>query len=83
MLLPKLVHCHLKDKQGEGKVWNFPAIGKGHVDFKKVLGIMKRGGFEGPLSVEIEFKGEPWPTLAEVNKAMKASYKALSALGLH
>ena len=81
--LPKLVHCHLKDKQGEGKVWNFPAIGKGHVDFKKVLGIMKRGGFEGPLSVEIEFKGEPWPSLAEVNKAMKSSYKTLSALGLH
>ena len=22
--LPKLVHCHLKDKRGEGRVWDFP-----------------------------------------------------------
>jgi L-ribulose-5-phosphate 3-epimerase len=80
--LSKLVHCHLKDKRGEGRLWDFPAIGKGHVDFKKVLGIMRKGGFEGPMSVEIEFKGEPWPPLADVNKAMKASYKALSVLGL-
>lgn len=42
-----------------------------------------RGTAAGPLSVEIEFKGEPWPSLAEVNKAMKSSYKTLSALGLH
>ena len=32
--LPKLVHCHLKDKRGEGRVWDFPAIGEGHIDFK-------------------------------------------------
>ena len=33
--LPKLVHCHLKDKRGEGRVWDFPAIGEGHIDFKR------------------------------------------------
>ncbi|MEO8668801.1 MAG: sugar phosphate isomerase/epimerase family protein [Bauldia sp.] len=80
--LPKLVHCHLKDKKGEGRVWNFPAIGKGHIDFKAVLNTMRKGGFTGPLSVEIEFLGDPWPSLAEVNKAMKASYKKLASLGL-
>ena len=79
--LDLLVHCHLKDKGAEGKVWNFPAIGKGHVDFKKIVGILKKGGFSGPLSVEIEFKGEPWPSLKAVNAAMKQSYKALSELG--
>ena len=80
--LPKLVHAHLKDKRGEGRIWDFPAIGEGHVDFKEVLGILERGGYTGPLSVEIEFTGEPWPPFAEVNRAMKASRDALVALGL-
>jgi L-ribulose-5-phosphate 3-epimerase len=81
-VLAKLVHCHLKDKRGEGRVWDFPAIGEGHVDFAAVLGILQRGGFDGPLSVEIEFKGDPWPPLAEVNRAMKASRDKLVSLGL-
>ncbi len=80
--LPKLVHVHLKDKRGEGKIWDFPAIGEGHVDFKRVLDIMAKGGFTGPMSVEIEFKGDPWPPLAEVNRAMKASHDKLASLGL-
>lgn len=80
--LPRLVHCHLKDKRGEGRVWDFPGIGEGHVDFKRLLDMMDKGGFTGPLTVEIEFTGEPWPPLAEVNKAMKMSHERLAALGL-
>jgi sugar phosphate isomerase/epimerase len=80
--LPKMVHCHLKDKRGEGRVWDFPGIGEGDIDFKAVLGIIERGGYTGPLSVEIEFLGEPWPPLEEVNRSMKASYERLVALGL-
>ena len=26
--LPKLVHCHLKDKRGEGRVWDFQPSAK-------------------------------------------------------
>ena len=80
--LPKLVHCHLKDKRGEGRVWDFPAIGDGHVDFARVLDIMSKGGFRGPMSVEVEFDGKEWPPVAEVNRAMKTSYDRLVALGL-
>jgi sugar phosphate isomerase/epimerase len=80
--IPRMVHCHLKDKKGEGRVWNFPAIGEGHIDFKAVLDRMEKGGFTGPVSVEIEFLGEPWPALAEVNRAMKASHDRLANLGL-
>jgi sugar phosphate isomerase/epimerase len=74
--------CHLKDTVGGYRVWNFPAIGSGHVDFEAVLGIFERSGYTGPFSVEIEFQGEPWPPLAEVNAAMKQSYQTLAALGL-
>ena len=80
--LPKLVQCHLKDKIGEGRVWDFPAIGEGHIDFKTVLDTMEKGGFTGPLSVEIEFHGDPWPPLTEVNRAMRASHDKLASLGL-
>lgn len=80
--IPYMVHCHLKDTVGGKKVWNFPAIGKGHVNFRQLLGMMKRGGYTGPFSVEIEFQGEPWPPLKAVNTAMKQSYQHLAALGL-
>jgi L-ribulose-5-phosphate 3-epimerase len=80
--LPYVVHCHLKDKIGGERVWNFPAVGKGHVNFKKVLSIFKKGGYTGPFTVEIEFTGAPFPPLADVNKAMKQSYKHLAKLGV-
>jgi sugar phosphate isomerase/epimerase len=84
--LPKitgeLAHVHLKDTTGGKGNWNFPAIGDGHVDFARVLSILRDGGYSGPYSVEIEFQGEPWPSLADVNAAMRRSYEQLSALGL-
>jgi len=83
--LPKitseLAHVHLKDTTGGKGNWNFPGIGDGHVDFGRVLQILRDAGYSGPLSVEIEFEGEPWPSLDEVNAAMKRSYEHLSSLG--
>ncbi len=81
-IAPYLAHCHLKDKVGGPRVWNFPAPGEGHVDFGAVLRALQSAGFDGPYSVEIEFEGEPWPPLAEVNRAMGSAYRHLSALGL-
>ena len=81
-IAPYLAHCHLKDKVGGPRVWNFPAPGEGHVDFGAVLRALGSAGFDGPYSVEIEFEGEPWPPLAEVNRAMTSAYRHLSALGL-
>jgi L-ribulose-5-phosphate 3-epimerase len=84
--LPKitgeLAHVHLKDTTGGKGNWNFPAIGDGHVDFGRVLAILDDAGYDGPLSVEIEFQGEPWPSLDDVNAAMRRSYERLTALGV-
>jgi sugar phosphate isomerase/epimerase len=77
-----VAHCHLKDKVGGARVWNFPAPGEGHVDFAAVLAAFSAAGFDGPYGVEIEFEGEPWPPLAEVNRAMASAYRHLSSLGL-
>lgn len=84
--LPKitryLAHVHLKETTGGKGNWNFPAIGDGTVDFGRVLKILADAGYAGPLSVELEFTGEPWPPLAEVTDSMRRSYEHLSALGL-
>ncbi len=80
--VPLMVHCHLKDHIGGARVWNFPALGAGEVDFKRVFDICVRNGFSGPFSVELEFTGEPFPPLDEVNRAMAVSYQYLQSLGV-
>jgi sugar phosphate isomerase/epimerase len=81
-VVPYLAHVHLKDTRGGKGVWDFPAVGEGHVDFGRVLRILEEEGYGGPLSVEIEFQGEPWPPVSEVNRSMKKSYETLMGLGL-
>jgi L-ribulose-5-phosphate 3-epimerase len=81
-ITPYLAHVHLKDTVGGKGVWNFPAIGDGTVDFGRVLQILREAGYTGPYSVELEFTGEPWPPLADVNESMRRSYEHLKGLGL-
>lgn len=79
---PYLAHVHLKDTGGGQREWNFPAIGEGRLDFAAILKILADAGYTAPFSVEIEFQGEPWPSLEEVNRSMKVSYQHLKSLGL-
>ena len=81
-ITPYLAHVHLKDTVGGKGVWNFGAIGSGVVDFGRVLEILRDARYDGPLSVELEFQGEPWPPLADVNEAMRRSREHLNGLGL-
>jgi L-ribulose-5-phosphate 3-epimerase len=82
-IVDRVAHVHLKDARGGKGNWDFPAIGQGHVDFERVLAILRDAGYDGPYSVEIEFTGEvPWPPLEEVDAAMRESYESLTALGL-
>jgi sugar phosphate isomerase/epimerase len=81
-ITPYLAHVHLKDTTGGKGNWNFPALGTGTVDFGRVLEILREAGYDGPLSVELEFQGEPWPALADVNESMRRSREHLAGLGL-
>ncbi|MHB8277129.1 MAG: sugar phosphate isomerase/epimerase family protein [Candidatus Humimicrobiaceae bacterium] len=76
--LPYLGYIHLKDKRGGYKVWDFPALGEGSIDFIKIMDILK--DYNVPFSVEIEFDGKEH-TLTEINNAVKKSYKFLEAIG--
>jgi sugar phosphate isomerase/epimerase len=77
--LPVMGFVHLKD-HGTGKLqeWNFPALGEGIIDFKKVFTLIKN--YAGPISVEIEFDGKK-RSLEEINKAVKKSYDFLKGFG--
>ena len=84
--LPKitsyLAHVHVKDTMGGKGNWDFPGCGDGIVDFARVLEILRDAGYAGPISVEVEFQGEPWPPLDDVTAAMRRSREHLVALGL-
>ena len=71
----KVVHVHVKDQIGGHGVWNFPAVGTGEIDYAKIFAALDAAGFDGPCSVEVEFQGEPWPSLDDVNAAMRTSYE--------
>jgi sugar phosphate isomerase/epimerase len=73
---------HIKDKIGGMKEWNFPALGKGSVDFPKLFSMLGRAGNKSPLSIEIEFTSTGSKDIAEVNLAVKDSAAYLKGLGL-
>jgi sugar phosphate isomerase/epimerase len=72
---PLVKHMHIKDQIGGAGVWNFPAIGTGEIDYRAIFNELDAVGFDGPCSIEIEFEGEPWPSLDDVNQAMADSYQ--------
>lgn len=78
----RLAHVHLKDTAGGKGVWDFPALGDGQVDFARIFEILSAAGYEGPYSVEIEFQGEPWPALEDVDAAMRRSFEHLRELAV-
>lgn len=78
----KIGHLHLKDKAGAQAEWNFPALGKGDLDFKEIFKILEQQNNQAPLSIEIEFTEDGPSGLAEVNQAVKDSYNYLKKLGI-
>ncbi len=73
--LPYIGFIHLKD-HGSGKIkdWNFPPLGDGIIDFKKIFKMIEK--YNGPCCVEIEFDGSKHP-LEEINLAVLKSYDFL------
>ena len=68
-----VAYLHIKDKGGADDVWDFPAPGKGHVDFKGIFDVLKTAGNESPFSVEIEFTPEGPGSLEAVHQAVRDS----------
>lgn len=75
-----LVNVDAKGKTGGQGEWHFPAPGEGHIDWPRLISILHEHGYDGPLTVEIEFDGEPWPPLDEVTRAMRSAREMLASL---
>ena len=74
-------YMHIKDKAGAQREWNFPALGRGTIDFPMVFGKLDRAGNACPLSIEIEFTKDGPANLEEVNRAVADSAAYLKKLG--
>ena len=79
-VIDKVVHVHAKDisvKQAEaerGKVTGTAvgcACGDGVIDWKRLVGRLKKAGFKGVLSVECGTEDEAVRSLAYLNKVLK------------
>ena len=68
-----VAYVHIKDKAGADDAWDFPAPGKGHVDFDGIFGVLKNAGNQSPFSVEIEFTPEGPGSLEAIDQAVRDS----------
>ncbi len=73
----RTTHLHVKDQIGGTGVWNFPEIGTGEIDFVPIFATLDEAGFRGPCSVELEYQGEPGPSLETVQQGLTNSYAFL------
>ncbi|MBA7518016.1 hypothetical protein ES705_10081 [subsurface metagenome] len=78
-VLPYIGFVHIKDKRGGYKVWDFPALGDGEIDFIRIFKLLEN--YDGPISVEIEFDGKEH-SLQEINEAVKKSHDFLKCYGI-
>lgn len=78
--LPYLVNVDAKDKLGGLGHWDFPPPGAGSIDWARLIQILHAGGYTGPVTVEIEFQGEPWPPPSEITAALALARNTLSPL---
>ena len=76
-----VAYIHLKDKAGADDAWDFPAVGKGRVDFPRLFGTLEASGNDSPFSIEIEFTAKGAKDLDEVNQAVLDSAAYLRAQG--
>ena len=77
LVVSKVAHLHIKDKRGGYKKWDFPALGKGRINFPAIFRILKDAHYQGPLSVEIEFTPGGSKNLKDINEAVQESFAYL------
>ena len=76
-----VLYMHLKDKAGENKEWNFPALGKGNIDFDTIFKKLSAENNHCPFSIEIEFTEKGVKDIHEVTKAVSDSAAYLKKKG--
>jgi sugar phosphate isomerase/epimerase len=79
-IIGQVATVEVKDHDGKFESWNFPALGKGAVDLKSVLALLKERGYSGPVTMEIEgVKGQD-RTEAQIRKDIEDSVAYLRSI---
>jgi L-ribulose-5-phosphate 3-epimerase len=71
---------HLKEKAGAQNEWNFPAIGRGDIDFSRIFEILKKNKCTAALSIEIEFTPKGPSGVNEVHESLAYSVETINRL---
>ena len=79
--IDKVGYVHLKDKAGGRQEWNFPALGKGYVEFPEIFKMMDDADNLSPYSIEIEFTQSGPKDLEDINQAVMDSATYLREQG--
>ncbi len=79
-LAGRIVHAHLSDC--DGKVHGDLPPGRGCVAFEGYLGELKRAGFDGSVSIELEYSPEPSKIVEWVREAYSATDRLMSQQNL-
>jgi len=81
LALGRIGHVHLKDKRGGKDVLDFPPLGEGDLDLASILRDLAASGFEGPVSMEIEYANYEypvWETCVEDTRRGRAYWDSIS-----
>ncbi|MCI6768005.1 sugar phosphate isomerase/epimerase family protein [Porcincola intestinalis] len=79
--IKNVTYMHLKDKLGDKGEWNFPAPGKGYIDFPRIFSELRNAGNNCPFSIEIEFTPKGTANAEEVDQAIKDAAEYLISQG--
>lgn len=79
--MDRIGYVHLKEKAGGRQEWDFPALGKGYIEFPQLFKLMDEGDNLSPYSIEIEFTAKGAGSLEEINQAVMDSAEYLRAQG--
>lgn len=75
-----IIGIHLKEKSGAQNEWNFPAIGRGDLDFHRILNILRKKGCTTALSIEIEFTPSGPNGVEDVHESLAYSVDTIKRL---
>lgn len=71
----------IKDHSGQFETWNFPPPGRGVVDIPGVLRALRRHGYTGPITIEVEGVEGVKRTKAQIKRDIAESARYLRRLG--
>lgn len=80
-IAPRIGGVHLKDTPGGFRVWNFPALGRGVIDFPRLFAMLDAAGFDGPCTLELDGQEGELRTLELLTQRVQESLEYLRRIG--